>query len=112
MQKTHSYLKGLAETRARAAGSLQRLRQLRSEVQRKLKVANRLAQRYYEATAAYREALGLYPQFAEAWYGLGLTSIRLKRWDEAQTVAQALRELDPAQAINLSAKIDESLRNP
>lgn len=46
MRKTHSYLKGLAETRARAAGSLQRLRQLRSEVQRKLKVATAEVERY------------------------------------------------------------------
>ena len=46
MRKTNSYLKGLAETRARAAGSLQRLRQLRSEVQRKLKVAKADVERY------------------------------------------------------------------
>lgn len=39
MRKTHSYPKGLAETRARAGGAPQRLKQLRSEVQRKLKVA-------------------------------------------------------------------------
>ena len=46
MRKTHSYLKGLAETRARAAGSLQRLKQLRSEVQGKLKVAKADVERY------------------------------------------------------------------
>lgn len=43
MRKTHSYLKGLAETRARAAGSLQRLT---SEVERKLKVAKADVERY------------------------------------------------------------------
>lgn len=46
MRKTHSYLKGLAETRARAGGALQRLKQLRSEVQRKLKVAKADVERY------------------------------------------------------------------
>lgn len=46
MRKTHSYLKGLAETRARAGGALQRLKDLRSEVQRKLKVAMADVERY------------------------------------------------------------------
>lgn len=46
MRKTHSYLQGLAETRARAGGALQRLKQLRSEVPRKLKVAKADVERY------------------------------------------------------------------
>jgi hypothetical protein len=46
MRKTHSYLKGLAETRARAGGALQRLKNLRSEVQRKLKTAKADVERY------------------------------------------------------------------
>lgn len=36
MRKTHSYLKGLAETRARADGDAQRLQQVLKEVKRKL----------------------------------------------------------------------------
>jgi hypothetical protein len=46
MRKTHYNLKGLAEIRARTAGALQRLKKLRSEVQRKLKVAKADAERY------------------------------------------------------------------
>jgi hypothetical protein len=51
MRKTPSYLRGLAETRARAAGSLQRLKNLRSEVQRKLKVAKADVERYQKMEA-------------------------------------------------------------
>lgn len=39
MQRTHSYLKGLAETRARADGDVQRLEQLHSEIARQLATA-------------------------------------------------------------------------
>jgi hypothetical protein len=48
MRRTRSYLRGLTETQARAAGSLQRLKKLRSEVQRKLKVAKADAERHPE----------------------------------------------------------------
>jgi hypothetical protein len=46
MRKTPSYLKGLAETRARAAGSLQRHRKLLDDVKRKLMVAQADVERY------------------------------------------------------------------
>jgi hypothetical protein len=39
MQRTPSYLKGLAETRARAAGDVQRLKELHSEITRQLATA-------------------------------------------------------------------------
>lgn len=46
MRKTHSYRMGLADTRARAGGALQRLKNLRSEIKRKLKVAKADVERY------------------------------------------------------------------
>lgn len=39
MQRTSSYLKGLAETRARAAGDVQRLEQLHAEITAQLEAA-------------------------------------------------------------------------
>jgi len=46
MRVTPSYLKGLAETRARADGELKRHQKLLSEIERKLKVAKADVERY------------------------------------------------------------------
>ena len=48
-----------------------------------------------EAEAAFREATRLSPKLDRAWYGLGLTLIRLRRFDEAVEALRRNTELQP-----------------
>lgn len=48
-----------------------------------------------QAEAAFRQALALDPKLDRAWYGLGLTLIRLHRHDEAIKALKRNTELQP-----------------
>ena len=54
------------------------------------------------AAAAYREAVQLNGEFAQAWFGLGRASSRLGRRDEYEKALKALERLDPALAQKLA----------
>lgn len=47
------------------------------------------------AEQAFREALALDPKLDRAWYGLGLTLIRLQRFDDAVAALRRNTELQP-----------------
>lgn len=51
--------------------------------------------RYAEAEAAFRRALALDPKLDRAWYGLGLTLIRLRRPEDAVAALKKNTELQP-----------------
>ena len=53
------------------------------------------AGRYAEAEGAFRRAVALNPKLDRAWYGLGLTLIRLRRLDEALAALKRTTELQP-----------------
>jgi len=54
------------------------------------------------ASAAYREAVQLDGQFANAWYGLGRAYARLGRREDYEKALTALGKLDPALAKQLA----------
>ena len=53
------------------------------------------AGRYAEAEGAFRRAVALNPRLDRAWYGLGLTLIRLRRLEEALAALKRTTELQP-----------------
>ena len=53
------------------------------------------AGRFAEAEASFRRALELDPKLDRAWYGLGLTLIRLRRPDDAVAALKKNTELQP-----------------
>jgi len=53
------------------------------------------AGRHPEAEGAFRRAVDLNPKLDRAWYGLGLTLIRLRRLDEALAALKRTTELQP-----------------
>jgi len=53
------------------------------------------AGRFAEAEPCFRHALELDPKLDRAWYGLGLTLIRLRRPEEAVTALKKNTELQP-----------------
>jgi tetratricopeptide (TPR) repeat protein len=52
-----------------------------------------------EAIAAYREALALAPDFADAWEGLSMALADKELWDEAIAAAKKVTELDPDEQL-------------
>ena len=50
---------------------------------------------FEDAEPAFRQALALDPKLDRAWYGLGLTLIRLQRLDEAVSALKRNTELQP-----------------
>jgi tetratricopeptide (TPR) repeat protein len=54
------------------------------------------------AATAYREAIKLNEDFAQAWYGLGRASARLGRLPDYEAAMKALTRLDPARAKQLA----------
>ena len=53
------------------------------------------AGRHPEAEGAFRRAVALDPKLDRAWYGLGLTLIRLQRLEEALAALKQATELQP-----------------
>ena len=53
------------------------------------------AGRHVEAEGAFRRAVALNPKLDRAWYGLGLTLIRLRRLDEALAALKRATDLQP-----------------
>ncbi len=51
-----------------------------------------------QANKNYREALRINPEYANAWYGLGITYYRQGKRDKVREIYQTLRKLDPAKA--------------
>jgi tetratricopeptide (TPR) repeat protein len=60
--------------------------------------------RFDDAAAAYRQALGLDPNLAPAWYGLSRAYTRMGREREALEARERLRTLDPKLAQRLEAE--------
>ena len=58
--------------------------------------------RYLPAAAAYREAVQLNGEFAEAWFGLGRAYSRLGRRPEFEQTLKTLEKLNPALAKELA----------
>lgn len=56
---------------------------------------------YHEAAEAFRRALALDPELAEAWWGLGRVSLRLDRKSDAQEALRALEQMKSARAAEL-----------
>lgn len=67
--------------------------------------AYRDTNRLDRASAAYREAVRLAPEFARAWFELGSAQARLGEFKQALGTVEALRKLDPALAEQLSGRI-------
>ena len=63
--------------------------------------------RNIEAIVAYKEAIRLKPDNADAHYGLGLSYLALKDRDSAQQEQQALQKLNPEMAAKLLAQIQK-----
>ena len=61
--------------------------------------------RFDEAAAAYRQALGLDPRLAVAWYGLSRTYMRMGREREARESRDRLAKLDAKLAQRLDSEI-------
>jgi tetratricopeptide (TPR) repeat protein len=55
--------------------------------------------RYGEAVDAFREAVQLKDDFAEAWLNIGVNSFRLKRYEEANEAYARAIELEPENAM-------------
>jgi len=68
--------------------------------------AYRDANRLDHAIHAYREAARLEPDFARAWYELGVAYLRTGQRDEVSGVLERLEKLDPALAEELKKRLD------
>ena len=51
--------------------------------------------RFEEAIACFDEALAIDPDFAEAWFGKGISCYNLRRYDEAMTCFDEALTIDP-----------------
>jgi tetratricopeptide (TPR) repeat protein len=51
------------------------------------------------AVAKYQEAIGLAPDFADAWEGLSMALADQGRWDEAIAAAKKVTELNPDEQL-------------
>jgi tetratricopeptide (TPR) repeat protein len=70
--------------------------------------ALRNQERYAESLDAYHEALRLRPDFPEALEYLGEAYVKLGRLDDARTILDRLRPLDPDRARELAEEIAQA----
>lgn len=68
--------------------------------------ANRDLARYVPAAAAYRRALAIDSNYGDAWFGLGLASLRLARNADAREALRALDQMRSPRAAELRAMMD------
>lgn len=68
--------------------------------------ANSDLARYVPAAAAYRRALAIDSNYADAWFGLGLASLRLARNADAREALKALEQMRSPRAAQLRAMMN------
>ncbi len=68
--------------------------------------ANSGLARYVPAAAAYRRALAIDSNYADAWFGLGLASLRLARNADAREALKALEQMRSPRAAQLRAMMN------
>lgn len=61
--------------------------------------------RYPSAMSAYRRALVIEPQLADAWFGVGRASLRLGRTGDAQEALRTLEQMQSPRSAELRALI-------
>ena len=66
-----------------------------------------MSRQYAEAIEAYKQAVGLKPDYVDAQYGLGLCYLWLGNRESARDQYNLLRQLDPDRADELLKEINK-----